>query len=122
MAANMLAQRHAIPDEVLVVLAANVHPHIVPIEGNPPYVPMGARLAEANVKVVSLAMAWASGTMWSCAQMKDQVECGRVEAKGPDYGGRAFVRLWPGAAQDPGYHGLYYVGPVSASGPAVPNP
>ncbi len=119
MAANVLAQRHAIPDEVLVVLAANVHPRVVPLEGKPPYVPMGARLAEANVKVVSLAMAWASGTMWSCAQVKEQVECGRVEAKGPDYGGRAFVRLWPGAAQDPGYHGLYYVGPVTASAPAV---
>jgi hypothetical protein len=119
MAANVLAQRRAIPDEVLIVLAANVHPRITPLGGEPPYVPMGARLADANVKVTSLAMAWATGTMWGCAQDKGQVDCGKLDAKGPDYGGRAFVRLWEGAPQDPGYHGLYYVGRVTASQPMV---
>ncbi len=120
MAASVLAQRQAIHDEVLVVLSANLHPRVVPLEGRNRYIPMGALLAEAHVKVTSLVMAWATGTMWSCAQTKgDIVDCGMVDAKGPDYGGRAFVRMWKGAAQDPGYHGLYYVGPVSASAPAI---
>ncbi|MFP2934561.1 hypothetical protein ACLESO_57530, partial [Pyxidicoccus sp. 3LG] len=72
--------------------------------------------------VVALDMAYNSGSAWICAVdskgVKDRLDCGIRNAKGKDNGDRFFVHRWDGV-NDNGYHGVFYVGPVNASAPAV---
>lgn len=44
-------------------------------------------------------------------------ECGVKQAKGNDNGDRFFVHVWDGDKN--GFNGIFYVGPVTASLPAV---
>ncbi|PTL80187.1 hypothetical protein [Vitiosangium sp. GDMCC 1.1324] len=48
----------------------------------------------------------------------EQLECGVKEAKGKDNGDRHFVHLWDGRDEN-GFNGVFYVGSVTASLPAV---
>ncbi|MCP3144143.1 hypothetical protein LXT23_43180, partial [Pyxidicoccus sp. QH1ED-7-1] len=52
-----------------------------------------------------------------CA-VNNRLDCGIREAKGKDNGDRFFMHQWAGVNDD-GYHGVFYVGPVNASAPAV---
>ncbi|MCP3103100.1 hypothetical protein LZ198_29900 [Myxococcus sp. K15C18031901] len=106
-----------------VVLSGNIHSRSrkgLPWDKN--FRPMGLLLREKLGKVTSLDMAYDSGTAWICAVdskgVKDRLDCGVRDAKGKDNGDRFFVHTWDGLNAD-GYHGVFYVGPVNASAPAV---
>jgi hypothetical protein len=49
---------------------------------------------------------------------EQKLDCGVKPAKGKDNGERYFVHLFDGRDKQ-GYHGIFYVGAVSASLPAV---
>lgn len=104
----------------LLVVSGNLHPRQVKgVPWNDDYQPMGYRLAQALPNVYSLDIAYKSGSAWICALDKEQkLDCGVKPAKGEDNGERYFVQLFGGRNRQ-GYHGIFYVGEVSASLPAV---
>ncbi|QRK04489.1 hypothetical protein JQX13_30040 [Archangium violaceum] len=104
----------------LLVVSGNLHPRQVKgLPWNPDYRPMGHRLASLLPNVFSLDVAYNSGSAWICALNKEQtLDCGVKPAKGQDNGDRYFVQLFDGKNAQ-GYHGIFYVGAVSASLPAV---
>ncbi|WP_163990412.1 hypothetical protein [Pyxidicoccus caerfyrddinensis] len=123
MAATVLARVQHAPDRFFLVVSGNIHPRTKPgLPWDGKYQPMGLLLSKHVKDVVALDMAYDSGSAWICAVdgkgTKSQLDCGVREAKGKDNGDRFFVHVW-GGANDAGYHGVFYVGPVSASAPAV---
>ncbi|WP_224364897.1 hypothetical protein [Hyalangium versicolor] len=121
MANTVLSFIHKSPERFYVVVSGNIHPRTrkgLPWDSQ--YQPMG-RLIHAQVKnSVALDMAYNSGTAWICAMASksEQLECGVKEARGKDNGDRYFVHLWNDPDEN-GFHGVFYVGPVTASLPAV---
>lgn len=113
-----VAQRSS--KRVMLVLSGNLHPR--QLQGLPwdsGYRPMGERLAEQLPQVVSLDIAYKDGSAWICALGAEQkLDCGVKPARGKDNGDRFFVQLF-GERNAQGYNGVYYVGQVSASLPAV---
>ena len=120
MAATVLSVARASPRRALLVLSGNLHPR--QSEGlpwNPAYRPMGLRLAEQLPHVYSLDVAYDSGTAWVCSMgLERKLDCGVKPTKGQDNGDRYFVQLFSGRSAQ-GYDGIFYVGPVTASPPAV---
>jgi hypothetical protein len=104
----------------VLVVSGNLHPRQVKgLPWNPDYRPMGLRVADQLPHVYSLDIAYKSGTAWICAVNGEQkLDCGVKPAKGQDNGERYFVHLF-GGRNGQGYHGIFYVGAVSASLPAV---
>jgi hypothetical protein len=120
MAKRVLEVAGRSPNRTLLVVSGNLHPRQVKgLPWNPDYRPMGLRVADQRPNVFSLDIAYDNGTAWICAVDKDQkLDCGVKPAKGRDNGERYFVQLFSGR-NDQGYHGIFYVGAVSASLPAV---
>jgi hypothetical protein len=121
MAATVLSHVRKGPERFFLVVSGNIHPRTA--EGLPwdeKYKPMGMLIAQQVEDTVALDMAYNSGTAWICAVGKkgEKLECGVKEAKGKDNGDRFFVHVWDDE-DDNGFHGVFYVGPVSASLPAV---
>ncbi|CAM3151475.1 hypothetical protein G4177_04095 [Corallococcus sp. ZKHCc1 1396] len=119
--ATVLSHVKAGPTRFHLVVSGNIHPRTA--QGLPwdkQYQPMG-RLLKAQLKsVMSLDMAYNSGSAWICAadQRAGKLDCGVKETKGKDNGDRFFVHVWDSPNKD-GYHGVFYVGRVSASEPAI---
>ncbi len=107
------------PNRALLVVSGNLHPRQSKgLPWNPDYRPMGLRVAASRSNVFSLDIAYNTGTAWICAvDGQQKLDCGVKPAKGKDNGERYFVHLFDGRKQ--GYHGIFYVGTVSASLPAV---
>jgi hypothetical protein len=105
---------------VMLVVSGNLHPRQVKgLPWNPDYRPMGLRVADQHSRVYSLDIAYDSGTAWICAlDGQQKLDCGVKPTKGQDNGERYFVHLF-GGRNGQGYHGIFYVGAVSASLPAV---
>ncbi|MET0401532.1 MAG: hypothetical protein ABW123_03975 [Cystobacter sp.] len=120
MARRVLEVAAASPRRVLLVVSGNLHPRQVKgLPWNGDYQPMGLRVARERRGVYSLDIAYKSGTAWICALGAEQkLECGVRPTKGRDHGDRYFVQLFD-ARDAQGYQGLFYVGAVSASPPAV---
>ncbi len=123
MAATVKHQVESAPERFYVVLSGNIHARTK--QGLPwdtKYQPMGYLLKDELDEVVALDMAYNSGSAWICAVdtkgVKDRLDCGIRDAKGKDNGDRFFVHRWDGS-NDAGYNGVFYVGPVNASAPAV---
>ncbi|NMO16067.1 hypothetical protein HPC49_43320 [Pyxidicoccus fallax] len=123
MAATVKHQVESARNRFYMVLSGNIHARTE--EGLPwdkKYKPMGKLLSEALDDVVALDMAYDSGSAWICAVdskgVQDKLDCGIRQAKGRDNGDRFFVHQWS-STNDAGYHGVFYVGPVNASAPAV---
>lgn len=120
MANTVLSFVRKSPSRFFLVVSGNIHPRLekgLPWDGK--YQPMG-RLIHAQVEdTVALDMAYNSGTAWICAMgpKGELLECGVKQAKGKDNGDRFFVHLWDGKKD--GFTGVFYVGPVTASLPAV---
>ncbi|RKH30007.1 hypothetical protein D7Y13_14495 [Corallococcus praedator] len=118
---TVLSQVKAGPGRFHLVVSGNIHPRTA--QGLPwdkQYQPMG-RLLKAQLKnVLSLDMAYNSGSAWICAADKrvGKLDCGVKETKGKDNGDRFFVHVWDSPNEE-GYHGVFYVGRVSASEPAI---
>jgi hypothetical protein len=81
---------------------------------------MGMLISQQVEDMVALDVAYNSGTAWICAvgPKGEKLECGVKDTKGKDNGDRYFVHVW-GDPDKNGFHGVFYVGPVSASLPAV---
>lgn len=108
-------------DRAVLVLTGNLHPRLKSPPWNRDYRTLGLRLAEQHRALFTLDMAYDSGTAWVCSVDSQQnVDCGVRAAKGKDNGERYFVHLFDGLSPE-GYHGIFYVGPVTASLPAVRN-
>ncbi|WP_164008175.1 hypothetical protein [Pyxidicoccus trucidator] len=123
MAATVKHQVESASERFYVVLSGNIHARTKSgLPWDKTYRPMGLLLEEKLDDVVALDMAYDSGSAWICAVdtkgAKDKLDCGIRNAKGNDNGDRFFVHRWDGR-NDAGYHGVFYVGPVNASAPAV---
>ncbi|OJH33864.1 hypothetical protein [Cystobacter ferrugineus] len=120
MARTVLEVAAASPGRALLVVSGNLHPRQVQgLPWNRDYRPMGLRVARERGGVYSLDVAYKSGTAWICAVGPEQkLDCGVKPARGQDNGDRYFVQLF-GDRNAQGYHGIFYVGAVSASPPAV---
>jgi hypothetical protein len=123
MAATVKHQVESAPQRFHVVLSGNIHARTK--QGLPwdkKYQPMGYLLEKQLDDVVAFDMAYDSGSAWICSVdskgIQNKLDCGVRNAKGKDNGDRFFVHRWDGA-NDAGYHGVFYVGPVNASAPAV---
>jgi hypothetical protein len=104
-------------ERFVIVLSGNVHARATSgLPWAPKYVPMGVRLSKRLPRVLTLDLAYASGTAWICT-VGSRLDCGVRPAKGPDNGIRPFIHLWP-ERDEHGFDGVYYVGAVSASPPA----
>jgi hypothetical protein len=121
MAAAVLSHVRKAPERFFMVVSGNIHPRTIkglPWDEN--YRPMGLLLSKQLKSVVSLDVAYDSGSAWICAvgKQSQKLECGVQPARGKDNGDRYFVHLF-GKRNEAGYHGVFYVGPISASEPAV---
>ncbi|NOK16061.1 hypothetical protein [Corallococcus carmarthensis] len=118
---TVLAQVKASPRRFHLVVSGNVHPRTAKgLPWDKQYRPMGYLLKDQLDDVTSLDMAYDSGTAWICAadEKGRKLDCGVKEAKGKDNGDRFFVHAW-GSPNKEGYHGVFYVGHVTASEPAI---
>ncbi|WP_156355917.1 hypothetical protein [Sphingomonas sp. Leaf22] len=121
-------------DRVLV-LTGNVHAQKMPIERRGiVFRPMAVHLAPA-AQVVSLNMVTAGGSSWNC-QMRagykpvpgqpvgsDAIECAAHPLRADaalDLPQFVSLRPLPGEAATPSYDGVFWLGPVNASPPALP--
>jgi hypothetical protein len=123
MAATVKQQVESGQDRFYVVLSGNIHARTkAGLPWDKKYRPMGLLLKDELDEVAALDMAYDSGSAWICAVdskgVKDRLDCGIRKAKGKDNGDRFFMHQWSGTS-DAGYDGVFYVGPVNASAPAV---
>jgi hypothetical protein len=118
MARSVLSQVEAGPERFFLIATGNIHPRIRPgVPWDLGYRPMGYMLARKLPSLVSLDVAFASGTAWICS-VGETLECGERATKGQDNGDRYFISLFE-EPSEAGFHGVFYVGAVSASPPAV---
>lgn len=108
------------PDAVVIVLTGNVHARITPgTRWDPDFQPMGYLLQEAlpDRRIVALDLEHAGGSAWVCTGPLPE-DCGARPMSGSDAvdRGRA-VRLHDGSGTP--FDGVYTVGPLTASPPAV---
>lgn len=125
MARTVLSHVEKGPERFYMVVSGNVHPRTK--QGLPwdkRYRPMGLLLSQKldEDDVVALDMAYDSGSAWICAEdptaQQSRLHCGVRRATGRDNGDRPFIHLFGGRTKD-GFHGVFYVGKVTASVPAV---
>ncbi|PTL80596.1 hypothetical protein [Vitiosangium sp. GDMCC 1.1324] len=118
MAGSILSQVEAGAERFFVIATGNVHPRILPgVPWDLGYRPMGYMLARKLSSLVSLDVAYDSGTAWICS-VGETLECGERSTKGKNNGDRYFISFFE-QPNESGFHGVFYVGPVSASPPAV---
>jgi hypothetical protein len=118
MARSILSQVEAGPERFFLVITGNIHPRTQPgVPWDLGYRPMGYMLALKLPFLMSLDVAYDSGTAWICA-VGESIECGERPARGKNNGDRFFISLFEQPSES-GFHGVFYVGRVSASPPAV---
>ncbi|HYO67627.1 MAG TPA: hypothetical protein VEU33_16245, partial [Archangium sp.] len=118
MARSVQSQVEAGPERFFLISTGNIHPRTRPgVPWDLGYRPMGYMLARSLPSLVSLDVAYDSGTAWICS-VGDTLECGERTTKGQDNGNRYFVSFFD-QPSEAGFHGVFYVGAVSASPPAV---
>lgn len=116
MAEQLKAAAEAAPQNVLVVLAGNVHTRVTRgVPWNERYEPMGFLLTHAapNLRVTSLDIAYSQGSAWFCM---NGCKVQPLHGHGDDQGWR--VILDAGHSKE-GHNGVYNVGMVTPSLPAV---
>lgn len=121
--AEAVAER---PGDLFVVLAGNYHTRQV--KGAPwskDFSPMGFHLTQLapKARVISLDSSYTGGEVWACMQTDTapNEECKVWPMKGAGKSEGPFPRIVLGSGLDEkGYHGVYEVGPLTASMPAVP--
>jgi hypothetical protein len=121
MAATVLSYVRQGSERFFLVLSGNIHPRTTKgLPWDAGFQPMGLLLSRQHRDVVALDVAYNSGSAWICSvdERGQELECGVKPARGKDNGDRYFVHLF-GKPNEAGYHGIFYVGAVSASQPAV---
>jgi hypothetical protein len=118
MAERLLAPLMTDANAVVIALVGNVHARAAQgLSWDPTYRPLGWRLSQTGHRVWALDAAFASGTVWLCS-VGANLDCGEHPAKGQAVGATTLVKVW-GERSREGFDGFFYVGPVSASPPAV---
>ncbi|RKH39390.1 hypothetical protein [Corallococcus sicarius] len=123
LAATVLSHVKAAPARFHLVVSGNIHSRTAQgLPWAPAYQPMGRLLKEQLEDVIALDMAYDSGSAWICAadEVGRKLDCGVKATKGKDNGDRFFVHVWD-ASNAEGYQGVFYVGRVNASEPAIEN-
>ena len=130
-AANIAEAARSGDYDTTLVLVGNAHAALKPIFG---YEPMAPKL-KAYGSVMALNMTYATGASWSCQMTmpegmkpgdpvpQNAVQCAEHTAKGlPDPGLGVHMALGAFPGRDPSgyFDGYFWVGPISASPPAVP--
>jgi hypothetical protein len=119
MADTLKAAYDASPQDVFIALTGNLHSRVtLGSPWNPKYEPMGYFFIQAKpaVKVTALDVAYFKGTTWSCdTSERSSCKVRELGGKGDDKGVRVILHPLEG-----GFHGVYNVGPLTASLPAVP--
>ena len=124
MASNLERVREQHPGAVTVVLVGNVHARLA--EGAPwdaDYVPLAVHLTRTNPGLVSLNSEWSGGDTWVCTGPNPE-DCGRRDWPGKMQGSARTIEFGEAArvtskAGEVLYHGVYRVGQLTASEPAV---
>jgi hypothetical protein len=130
MASNVLEVRKQHPESAVLVLTGNVHARTtrgVPWDGA--FVPMGSHLAAQAPGTVVLDAHYAGGEAWQCKLgAEGRVVCDRFKVEPPVrklptvFMGELApnrVTLFEAPEADGGFHGVFYVGVLSASPPAT---
>jgi hypothetical protein len=121
--AEAVAER---PGDLFVVLTGNYHNRQVKgAPWNKEFYPMGLHLTQIapKARVVSLDSSYTGGEVWACMQTDTAPggECKVWPMKGAGKSEGPSPRIVLGSGLDEkGYHGVYEVGPLTASLPAVP--
>jgi len=121
MAAELEAAVKAAPEDLFLVLTGNLHTRTARgTPWDPKQENMGYLVAPSHPGLLALDVAYSGGTIWMCPD-SDPAHCGvqTLHAKG---GERAPGVTRYEKASPEGYHGEYFVGPLTASPPAVPPP
>ncbi|QSQ10950.1 hypothetical protein [Myxococcus landrumensis] len=123
MAATVVHQVESSPKRFHMILSGNIHSRTKKgLPWDEQRKPMGYLVKEKLDDVVALDMAYDSGTAWICSVdskgVQDKLDCGVRDTRGRNNGDRYFVHLWDSTNPE-GYQGVFYVGPVNASLPAV---
>jgi len=117
MATNILDQRRDHAKDVFLILSGNLH--VRTVKGTPwdaDFVPMGWHLVQAGKSVVSLNNAYSGGATWACTGQSTD-SCGAHPQKGKDRSlSSPSIEMTQGSE---GYDGIFYVGAITASVPAV---
>lgn len=120
MAAALADRITASPDDFFVILTGNIHSRLAPgTPWNPDFLPMGLALQRRlpDLPIRSIDVAHAGGTAWLCISGKP---CGEVRQRARSIGARSRWTVSLGDEIDEsGHHGVYYVGEITASPPAV---
>lgn len=121
--AEAVAER---PGDLFVVLTGNYHNRQVKgAPWNKEFTPMGVHLTTLapKARAISLDSAYTDGETWACLSTEAAPggECKIWPMKGQGKSEGPFPRVVMGSGLDEkGYHGVYEIGPLSASIPAVP--
>lgn len=121
-----LKRRAARPEELFFVVSGNAHVSISKgTQWDSKFVSMGSHLLKVDPTVKALDMSFTPGTRWACdLDVANKPDC-RVYGSTPSNviagvkGQSPYVDLFLGGLSLEGYHGLLYVGEVSASPPAL---
>ncbi|QRK07718.1 hypothetical protein JQX13_48350 [Archangium violaceum] len=121
-----LKRRAARPEELFFVVSGNAHVSISKgTQWDSRFVSMGWHLLKADPTVKALDMSFTPGTRWACdLDVANKLDC-RVYGSTPSnviagVGGQSpYIDLFLGGLSFEGYHGLLYVGELSASPPAL---
>lgn len=108
MATRLATLVGASPTAVTLVLLGNLHARTGSAEW------AGWHLKGWLPRLHALDVSYANGSAWCCTRRG----CGPHRSSGEDLGPDPFVELFPSPNAD-GYTGRHYVGPISASPPAV---
>jgi hypothetical protein len=119
LAENLARARAAAGAATVIVLTGNVHSRTAKgVPWDAEYEPMGLHLVRAGTVLTNLDLASAGGTAWMCMG-NTPADCGEKPVRRTlDRGPEAFVELAAEPRAD-GHRGVYYVGAVSTSLPAV---
>lgn len=136
-AENIRNAADAAPHDRVLVLVGSVHAHKQPVTfRGTSFEPMAMRLAPAS-QIVSLVMVDGGGTMWNCLAKPgltlrpgvpigpEDMDCGIHSAQADavvDSPAAVALGTPPQGRADPAFDGYYWVGAISGSPPAVPEP
>lgn len=131
MASRVLAVRETAPRSTFLLLGGNVNARTARgTQWDETFTPMGWHLVRAKQPVRALDARYSEGTAWECklvAGEGQKLDCGifptvlpkaRLSDKVIFRGPRAFMEPTPQHTHE-GYDGIFYVGPLTASPPAV---
>lgn len=118
MAQAILARAKAAPEAFVVTLSGNLHNRTEPgLPWDQKLVPMGVHVKAGHGRTLSLDARYEGGKIWMCEAERG---CGEhaLEVKDQPYDERTIDTS--AAARKPGSDGVFFVGTLSASPPAVP--